>query len=353
MKHSGYNTSHLDRVHDSRNCYNKIDKNDSQAVVSFIITAVTTGRGSISISDAHVMASAKQPTSLKIYVVDAFTDEPFSGNPAAVCPLEEKNFPEHLMKKIAIEMNLSETAFLQKLNPDDDFRTSNCFHLRWFTPTVEVALCGHATLATAAILFNEIGNASEKITFSTLSGPLTVQRSGKYITMDFPLNTPVAMVIIVYCIELTMVSLDLVKDLQFSDSTSKLLLRLSDSMTRDQFEKLSPEISQMIPSEPSGKVKGVIITLKGSANNGCVDRNGQQYDFVSRYFAPWNGIPEDPVTGSAHTVLAGYWSGVLGKEVLYARQCSARGGDVRLRVKADRVELSGEATIVLTGLLNV
>lgn len=146
------------------------------------------------------------------------------------------------------------------------------------------------------------------------------------------------------CLFQLIVSVDCVETVEYSPPTKKLLVRLTDKMTRKQLESLTPDISSMMAAEVTGKVKGVIVTLKGNTENGAVSSDGETYDFISRYFAPWNGIPEDPVTGSAHTVLAYYWGKVLSKKTLFARQCSRRGGDVRMRVlEGDRVDLIGQA----------
>ncbi|KAK3105908.1 hypothetical protein FSP39_008376, partial [Pinctada imbricata] len=219
------------------------------------------------------------------------------------------------------------------------------FKLRWFTPTNEVPLCGHATVASAAVLFSAVGNKSERITFESESGDLITRYQNGGIVMDFPVNTPILKIL---------TSVDNIQNVSYSPTTKKLLVRLKDTLSRNFLESLKPDIPSMTRVESSGKVKGVIVTLKGTTENGCTDDNGRVYDFISRYFAPWNGIPEDPVTGSAHTVLAPYWNEVLNKKSFYARQCSKRGGDINIELKDNnRVDLSGDAVIVMNGNLTV
>ncbi|XP_035669651.1 phenazine biosynthesis-like domain-containing protein isoform X3 [Branchiostoma floridae] len=272
---------------------------------------------------------------LPIFQVDAFTDKPFAGNPAAVCLLEDMDLTEEHQQKIAAEMNLSETAYLRKLNPGDDFSSSSKFGLRWFTPTNEVALCGHATLASAATLFYMMKNPSSQLTFQTLSGDLFARREGDFISLDLPEN----------------------KSQPQDKETYSQLLQIEYSILnscRQTLESLRPDTASMLAAHTQDIIRGVIVTVKGSLENGCVDNHGEMYDFISRYFAPWNGIPEDPVTGSAHTVLASYWAKELGKTEFYARQCSARGGDLKVRLREDgRVDVAGKATVVLQGMIRI
>ncbi|XP_052069343.1 phenazine biosynthesis-like domain-containing protein 1 isoform X1 [Mytilus californianus] len=289
---------------------------------------------------------------LPIYTVDAFTDVPFQGNPAAVCLVNnEKLLSEEKLQQIAAEMNLSETVYIIDTH-QTGFTLGDRFRIRWFTPTNEVNLCGHATIASASVLFYQLNNQSNRITFDSASGPLITERAQPNgITMNFPLNPPEKQE------EEEMSSLlqlvlpkNKIHSLHYSQSTKKLLVRMTDHCTRLDLESLRPDTTAMMNAESTGKVTGVIITLKGTIDNGCVDKNGEEYDFISRYFAPWNGIPEDPVTGSAHTVSGAYWSDVLKKKSLYARQCSKRGGDIRIQIKDDgRVNLTGKSAIVLKG----
>ncbi|XP_028404955.1 phenazine biosynthesis-like domain-containing protein isoform X2 [Dendronephthya gigantea] len=253
-------------------------------------------------------------------------------------------------------MNISETAFIGKKSESQDYKTGSCFNLRWFTPTVEVPLCGHATLASAAALFYVTGNQNNSLSFDTLSGPLHVKRDGDFLCLNMPINKP------------SVVQKDILEQLEklikatvgdlavncvyHSSKTRKLLVRLEDSTSRSTFEAFQPDIQSMLSTAPSKDldVRGVIVTVKGSKEFGYCNDHGEQFDFVSRYFAPWLGIDEDPVTGSAHTVLGSYWSETLGKNNMMARQCSARGGDLRVSILAnDRIEVSGPAIVVLRG----
>ncbi|XP_060584734.1 phenazine biosynthesis-like domain-containing protein [Ruditapes philippinarum] len=244
---------------------------------------------------------------LPIFTVDAFTDEPFCGNPAAVCLVPHgKTLDETLLQKIAAEMNLSETAYIEHLSENSNFSTSSEFKLRWFTPTNEVPLCGHATLASAAALFFCSNNSSGAITFRSKSGPLIARRDGDGITLDFPTNPvqPYDKKAVLPIIK-EICDPDLVSDVQYSPGTKKLLLRLQDNVSRKIFDGICPDPRALQATDSTGTVKGVIVTVQGGL--GMTVKSDQSFDFVSRYFAPWNGIPEDPVTGSAHTVLADYW----------------------------------------------
>jgi PhzF family phenazine biosynthesis protein len=261
---------------------------------------------------------------LPMLIVDAFTDAPFAGNPAAVCFLSQKPDDEW-MQRVAAEMNLSETAFLQ---PAEDGH-----HLRWFTPSVEVALCGHATLASAHALW-DTGRLkpSEQARFHTRSGLLSVQRGQQGMTMDFPARpaTPcrdwpdLPAILGVQAIFMGKNSMDCLLEVE-----SEAALR----SIRPDFARLS-----------AYPVRGIIVTAR--PDNGS-------YDFVSRYFAPGSGILEDPVTGSAHCCLGPYWADRLKKDDLLGYQASARGGLVRVGVRGDRVHLGGHAVTVLRGELCV
>ncbi|KAL3187442.1 hypothetical protein MRX96_025508 [Rhipicephalus microplus] len=285
-----------------------------------------------------------------LFTVDAFTRTPFSGNPAAVVFLKEDSaIDDHRKQLIAAEMRHSETAFVSKRNVLDEFEKSSCFNLRWFTPKNEVPLCGHATLATAAAIFAEWGNASPELQFHTKSGVLKASREPNGIfVLDLPARSSVAVQEEDYRNLLDAVVGDTpVAEVLYSADAKKLVVRLKDSCTRSTLEALSPNPERMLRSESGGGVLGVAVTLRG----GSLD----DYDFVSRYFSPWNGIPEDPVTGSAHAVLGPYWAAVLGKEKLNARQASARGGDLYLRIPAggQRLQVGGHASVVLRGELLV
>ncbi|XP_077989198.1 phenazine biosynthesis-like domain-containing protein 1 isoform X2 [Glandiceps talaboti] len=292
---------------------------------------------------------------LPLYTVDAFTSKPFSGNPAAVCLLENGDLSDDLKQKIAAEMNLSETAYIRTLNEGDTCLNASKFELRWFTPTNEVPLCGHATVASAAVLFHVVGNQSEKITFQTkMRGDVFACRQGDRICLDFPLYgtdkqdgsvEPFAQMI-----KATVGDLP-VQDLQYSKETKTFIIRLDDSIKREVLESHCPNTDTMYDLDREEQYfADVILTLKGSSES----TNQPSYDCLSRVFSPWCGLPEDPVTGSAHAVLASYWSKELKKTSLYARQASKRGGDLWVDVKDNgRVDIAGNAVILLKGQLTL
>ena len=289
-----------------------------------------------------VMDGAGNARELAMFVVDSFSDTPFSGNPAAVClvPYNIK-LTDESKQKIAAEMNHSETAFIQELSSEQPFGTAAQFNLQWFTPTCEVSMCGHATLASAYILFRQCHNCNKEIAFSAKCGTLKTQMTPEgSVAMDFPLASLEETKEDVSGILRTILAdPECQIEHKFSPETGKLLIRLSDDFP---LKLLTFDIPSLL--EHKGGVKGVILTQRGS----------DEHDFYSRYFSPWNGIPEDPVTGSAHTVLAAYWHAELGKSEFLARQCSERGGDVRVKLlDNNRVGLSGSATLVLKGTLHI
>jgi predicted PhzF superfamily epimerase YddE/YHI9 len=254
--------------------------------------------------------------------VDSFTDQPFRGNPAAVCILAEPR-DERWMQQVALEMNLSETAFLH--------READGFRLRWFTPTVEVDLCGHATLASAHVLW-EAGHLKpdEPARFHTRSGLLTARRQGTWIEMDFP-ATPAESVAVPAGLAAALTATPRFVGKNRFDYLVELE---SEAILRS----LRPDFRVLADITP----RGVIVTSRSSSTD---------QDFVSRFFAPAAGIDEDPVTGSAHCCLGPYWQERLGKSELRAYQASPRGGVVRVRVARPRVFLSGQAVTVLRGEL--
>ena len=258
----------------------------------------------------------------RIVQVDAFADRPFSGNPAAVCLLDGPR-DDSWMQNVALEMNLSETAFLI---PEGDH-----YHLRWFTPTVEVDLCGHATLASAHVLWEE-GHlpAGSVARFRTRSGMLSASKVGDWITLDFP-ATPVGP-----AFDLEAVSRALgVPVLACREGRADVLAEVGSEST---VRGLSPDFGLLGAIE----ARGIIVTARSDSPD---------FDFVSRFFAPRCGIPEDPVTGSAHCLLGPYWSEKLGKSELTGYQASSRGGVVRVRLAGDRAMLGGQAVTVLRGEL--
>ncbi len=256
--------------------------------------------------------------SLTIYQVDAFTDRPFAGNPAGVCLLDEPR-DDAWMQAVAGEMNLSETAFLVP--------NSNAFELRWFTPTVEVDLCGHATLASAHVLW-QTGRLtpSQRAQFNTKSGVLSAERQGDWIELDFPATPPTP----AKAPEALLQSLG-VRALTVSRSSFDYLVEVeSESVVSG----LKPDFG-LLGTLP---VRGVMVTSRAS---------DPRFDFVSRFFGPAAGINEDPVTGSAHCCLGPFWGERLGKTEMLAYQASARGGVVRLRLGSERVYLGGQAVTVM------
>jgi len=254
--------------------------------------------------------------------VDAFTDRPFTGNPAAVCLLEEER-DEEWMQAVAAEMNLSETAFVRPLNTG--------FELRWFTPTIEVDLCGHATLASAHALWSEnVVEPDAQIRFYSKSGELICTRRDDLIELDFP-ATPVTTA---EPSSQLCDALGIEADFQGASKFDSLVPVESEQVLRS----IRPDFAKLraLPS------RGVIVT-SASADS--------RFDFVSRFFAPNAGVDEDPVTGSAHCALGPFWSARLGKTEMTAYQASSRGGIVRVRVAGDRVFLAGQAVTVLKGVL--
>jgi PhzF family phenazine biosynthesis protein len=247
---------------------------------------------------------------IKQYQVDAFATRAFSGNPAAVCPLKSW-LDDGLLQAIAEENNLSETAFFVP--------SETGFKLRWFTPIKEVDLCGHATLATAHVIFEILGYSKQIITFETRSGELFVEKRGKLLEMDFPARPPTP------C------------------ETSETLVQ---GLGRHPIEVLAADdYLAVFDSEATVRAIAPDQALLGQLDlrGVIVTAPGTDVDFVSRFFAPKFGIPEDPVTGSAHCELAPYWANKLGKNTLSAKQVSRRGGNLTCKMKADRVVLSGGA----------
>ena len=257
---------------------------------------------------------------LKMFQVDAFAERVFEGNPAAVCPLD--TWPDDaLLQNIAAENNLSETAFFVP--------AGKAFELRWFTPLAEVALCGHATLASAHVLYEHLGYAEPELRFLTHSGPLTVARNTQGLRMDFPASVPQA-------IEAPAALLA-----GLGKVPKKVLAAvnyLAVYETEEDIRALAPDFAALLPLDRLG----VLATAPG-----------REFDFVSRCFFPGVGINEDPVTGSAHCELAPYWSARLGKNALRARQISKRGGTIACEVRGDRVLLSGNAVTFMTAEISI
>lgn len=258
---------------------------------------------------------------IKIYQVDAFTKNIFGGNPAAVCPLE-RWLPDTVMQNIAMENNLAETAFFVK--------NGGRFHLRWFTPATEVDLCGHATLATAFILFNYEGYKENTIRFDSRSGELTVLKDKETMTLNFPAD------------RLEKIAPQPQLAAALGSAPVEAFKGKTDYMfvyeKQEQIENMSPDFRQLTKVD----ARGIIVTAKG-----------KDCDFVSRFFAPQCGIDEDPVTGSAHTSLTPYWSEKLGKTELSAIQLSKRKGYLQCKNLGVRIEIAGEAKLYLQGEIEI
>ncbi len=257
----------------------------------------------------------------KIYIIDAFAKNLFSGNPAAVCPLNEW-LADDILQKIAMENNQAETAFYVEEEGN--------FHLRWFTPLVEVDLCGHATLAAAHVLYEHEGFEGRKITFNTKSGALTVEKLNEGYSMDFPSDVLAEVSLtqeIADCF-------DLKPKIVFKGKTDYLLVYDNESDIR----KIQPKFDAISKLN----ARGVIVTAHGGT-----------VDFVSRFFAPQCGVNEDPATGSAHTSLAVYWAKTLNKKDFEAIQLSKRKGYIKCIFLGDRVELRGAARTYLKGEIEV
>ncbi|HEY6393441.1 MAG TPA: PhzF family phenazine biosynthesis protein [Bryobacteraceae bacterium] len=257
-------------------------------------------------------------TRIRIYQVDAFSSQVFSGNPAAICPLEEW-LPDDQMQAIAGENNLSETAFF--------VRNGDGYGLRWFTPAVEVDLCGHATLASAFIILNDLTPSANSVRFQTKSGTLVVTREGDLYSMDFPARPPGE------CDAHAQLA-------EALGGSPEAILAARDYLvvyaSEDEVRKLKPDMQLLSQVDKFA----VIVTAPG-----------KDVDFVSRFFAPAKGVPEDPVTGSAHCTLIPYWSKRLGKKKLHAYQVSRRGGEVWCEDRGERVTMSGKAARFLEGTI--
>ncbi len=260
---------------------------------------------------------------IPIYQIDAFTEAPFGGNPAAVCPLDSW-LADDVLQAIALENNLSETAFF--------VTQGDHYHLRWFTPALEVELCGHATLATAHLILNRLSPDLPQVTFKTLSGELRVQRAGDGLAMDFPSLAPAAAL----------------------PPPSGLIAALG-AAPRESYpiRKVHNAPYWLLVFETEAQVAALSPKFAAMGANVIATAPGDTADFVSRFFAPMSGIDEDPVTGSAHCTLAPYWAERLGKSELAARQISARGGDVGCRLAGDRVILTGTCAFYMAGEIEI
>ncbi|AOT70650.1 PhzF family phenazine biosynthesis protein [Geosporobacter ferrireducens] len=277
--------------------------------------------------------NGKHAETIKIFLVDAFTKEIFRGNPAMVCILDKK-IEDAFMQKIAFEFNLSETAFLL---PKEN---NNEYAIRWFTPQKEVPLCGHATLAASQVLFDHKRISSDEIIYYSESGILKAKKDIYGISLDFPLDEPEEVSVHPYSELLKAMGISAYENIVLGRSTKKLIIHLK---SQEEVINVQPKYEEMKKLNVEG-IKGVGIT--STYNN--------QYHFITRYFNPWAGVNEDPVTGSVHTALAAYWSRILGINELKVHQASYRGGEMTLRIKdSNRLEIIGDARIVFKGELNL
>jgi len=257
---------------------------------------------------------------LDIYQVDAFANKVFEGNPAAICPLEEW-LADDVMQNIAAENNLAETAFFVP--------TKRGYYIRWFTPTKEVSLCGHATLATAHVLYTELGYSQDQIEFDCMSGKLIVTKNEVGYEMDFPAQPAE--------------SCDRFDEAEQAFGRRPIAcLKHEDYVLVFDDEEFVREVKVDVSKLKSWDLRGVMITA--SSND---------YDFISRFFAPNYGIDEDPVTGSSYTKLIPYWANQLDKSKMFAKQVSPRGGEVHCELKGDRVRISGQCASYLVGTITI
>lgn len=259
---------------------------------------------------------------LPLFQVDAFTDQPLKGNPAAIVVLDQW-LDDSLLQAIAVENNLSETAYMRATADDR-------YELRWFTPVAEVDLCGHATLAAAWVHFNRLEGAGDSVIFDTCSGPLPVTRSASRLVLDLPSRPG----------KPSNSTAQLLSALRISEQDIECVIQARETMVvlrqMDTLTGLEPDMTAISQLDTFA----VMVTARGS-----------DCDFASRYFAPAQGIPEDPVTGSAHCTLVPWWTEQLGKGDLHARQLSRRGGELWCSLKNDRVHIAGSAVCVLEGTL--
>ena len=263
-----------------------------------------------------------------IYQVDAFASAVFNGNPAAVCPLE-RWLPEATMQAIAAENNLAETAFFVRRDGGASATPGPDYDLRWFTPAVEMDLCGHATLASAFVVFTVLEPARDAVTFHSRSGPLTVRRAGELLVMDFPSRAPAR------CDAPAGLATALGAEPREVWKSRDLMAVFA---REENVRALAPSFDRILALG----VHGVIVTAPGD-----------EVDFVSRFFAPLVGVPEDPVTGSAHCTLVPYWAKRLGRNKLRAHQVSTRGGELHCEDRGERVTIAGRAVKYLEGTIEV
>ena len=270
-------------------------------------------------------------TKARYFQVDAFTDRPFGGNPAAVCFMSTSH-KEDFYFSIVKEMNLlSEMSIVEKIEEGN-------YKIRWFSQVKEVPLCGHATLATAHIIFNHMGYQGSEIVFQSKSGPLYAEKTTEGIRMDFPQNKP-------YSVDppleaLSSLGINKWVNVVYSDTNQKLVVHLENERL---VLAVKPDFDKLLAADNPLGWRGVVVTSRGSG----------KYDYVARYFAPLMGVNEDPVTGSAQTVLAPYWGDILAKRKLWGYQASERGGSFYVELIDNRVKLTGQAVTILGGKLKI
>ncbi|CAB3406448.1 unnamed protein product [Caenorhabditis bovis] len=309
------------------------------------------------------------------FIVDAFTTERFAGNPAAVCLIPQV-LADVDYQKIAAEFNLSETAFPVPIG-FTDYKTCSQFNLRWFTPKTEVPLCGHATLATSHVIFNEIGNINDEIKFNTKSGVLVVRKSGNgpALEMNFPqyeltsvkfshaenqlrgilseFHAPPYLCDIVKCV---FPAETIVESVAYSALAKKLLIVIDPNTTKFELEAIKIDSARMLQLHDGSFVRGIAITVKPTSaiNQGFTNSLNEPYDYACRYFAPWVGIEEDPATGSAQCALAPLWAAITKSNKLYAFQSyPGRGAEFHLSLIDDRVNIVGTSVTVMSGQITL
>jgi len=274
---------------------------------------------------------------MKYYLVDAFSSEPFKGNPAAVCLLEHE-IDEQLMQQIAMEMNQSETAFVLPME-GCKLGQATLFSLRWFTPTQEVDLCGHATLASAKVLFELQKGRHRELSFETRSGIIKIGSVDEFLNMQLPIHEPKSFFSQISLKKV--LGVEEIVNIMWDEALKYLLVHLP---SEEDVKHNDPDFTSLLNLDLEFDLRGLIVTSKGSG----------QVDFVSRFFAPWLGINEDPVTGSSHAILFPYWENITGKSEMRACQLSRRGGEFLLRRVAKAwFEIQGQAFIVAEGLIRV
>jgi len=282
-------------------------------------------------------------------MINAFSHGAFSGSPTAVCWIGDNKISSSLMQSIASEINLSETAFISYFK--GGFNQNSKFYLKWFTPKHEVITNGHATLAAAHSIFSIAENINDSLTFITEAGDIMAHKIEDSISLDFPQNKPEPVPerefrYLFKTMFSSVVRNTKIADVRLSRISKKLVIRMTDDFTMKDMESLNPHFRSMLEAHDGSTYTGVIVTCRGQRDD--------KYHFYSRYFAPWDGVNEEAVSGCAHAVLAPYWSAFIGKKEMLSRQCSARGGELRVKVKRDgRIDVFGKAHAVIHGTFKI